>query len=127
MVKFRLPHRTSAPAETKCYRCGNHSRSSEKATRTRHNLTSKTLIEFDNVEFEEKSRRIRVDFTQKPHRKPNASFNPVCYGLVQRRRNSRREITGSVMFFLLRMAFWLGVVCVLLPSGTKSTSADANI
>ena len=31
------------------------------------------------------------------------------------------------MFFLLRMAFWLGVVCVLLPSGTKSTSPDANI
>jgi hypothetical protein len=31
------------------------------------------------------------------------------------------------MFFLLRTAFWLGVVCVLLPSGTKSTSADANI
>ncbi|HZP70877.1 MAG TPA: DUF5330 domain-containing protein [Pseudolabrys sp.] len=25
------------------------------------------------------------------------------------------------MFFLLRMAFWLCVVCVLLPSGTKST------
>jgi len=31
------------------------------------------------------------------------------------------------MFFLLRMAFWLGVVCVLLPSGTKSTSPDAHI
>ena len=31
------------------------------------------------------------------------------------------------MFFLLRMAFWLGVVCVLLPSGTKSTSPDTNI
>ncbi len=31
------------------------------------------------------------------------------------------------MFFLLRMAFWLGVVCVLLPSGTKSTSPDAKI
>jgi len=32
------------------------------------------------------------------------------------------------MFFLLRMAFWLGVVCVLLPSGgTKSTSPDAQI
>ncbi|HXD46614.1 MAG TPA: DUF5330 domain-containing protein [Pseudolabrys sp.] len=28
---------------------------------------------------------------------------------------------GGVMFFLLRMAFWLGVVCLLLPaSGTKS-------
>ena len=32
------------------------------------------------------------------------------------------------MFFLLRMAFWLTVVCVLLPSsGTKSTSPDAQI
>jgi hypothetical protein len=32
------------------------------------------------------------------------------------------------MFFLLRMAFWLGVVCVLLPgSGTKPTSADAQV
>ena len=31
------------------------------------------------------------------------------------------------MFFLLRMAFWLCVVCVLLPSGTKSTSPDAQI
>jgi hypothetical protein len=31
------------------------------------------------------------------------------------------------MFFLLRMAFWLGVVCVLLPGGTKSTSPDAQI
>jgi Family of unknown function (DUF5330) len=32
------------------------------------------------------------------------------------------------MFFLLRMAFWLGVVCVLLPSGgTKSTSPDAQV
>jgi hypothetical protein len=31
------------------------------------------------------------------------------------------------MFFLLRMAFWLGVVCVLLPGGTKSSSSDAQI
>ncbi len=32
------------------------------------------------------------------------------------------------MFFLLRMAFWLTVVCVLLPSGgTQSTSSDAQI
>lgn len=31
------------------------------------------------------------------------------------------------MFFLLRMAFWLGVVCVLLPGGTKSLSPDAQI
>ena len=31
------------------------------------------------------------------------------------------------MFFLLRMAFWLGVVCVLLPGGTKLSSPDAQI
>ena len=37
-------------------------------------------------------------------------------------------VTGGVMFFLLRMAFWLGVVCLLLPStGTKSTSPDAQV
>ena len=29
------------------------------------------------------------------------------------------------MFFLLRMAFWLGLVCVLLPGGGKAP--DANI
>jgi hypothetical protein len=35
---------------------------------------------------------------------------------------------GRVMFFLLRMGFWLTVVCVLLPgSGTKTTSPDAQI
>ena len=31
------------------------------------------------------------------------------------------------MFFLLRMAFWLCVVCVLLPSGTKTAAPEANI
>ncbi len=31
------------------------------------------------------------------------------------------------MFFLLRMAFWLGVVCVLLPSGTQSNGPGAPI
>jgi hypothetical protein len=31
------------------------------------------------------------------------------------------------MFFLLRMAFWLGVVCVLLPSGMKQASSDSQI
>lgn len=32
------------------------------------------------------------------------------------------------MFFLLRMAFWLGLVCVLLPgNGSKSPPMDAQI
>ena len=34
---------------------------------------------------------------------------------------------GRVMFFLLRMAFWLGVVCVLLPNGNTAPSPQANI
>jgi hypothetical protein len=32
-----------------------------------------------------------------------------------------------VMFFLLRMAFWLGVVCVLLPSGSKTTAPSEQV
>lgn len=31
------------------------------------------------------------------------------------------------MFFLLRMIFWLGVVCVLLPSSPKIETPEANI
>jgi hypothetical protein len=31
------------------------------------------------------------------------------------------------MFFLFRMAFWLGVVCVLLPGGTRTEAPEANI
>lgn len=34
--------------------------------------------------------------------------------------------TGRVMFFLLRMAFWLGVVCLLLPTG-GSPSPEAQV
>lgn len=30
------------------------------------------------------------------------------------------------MFFLLRMAFWLGVVCVLLPGGTSQPDAQID-
>jgi hypothetical protein len=31
------------------------------------------------------------------------------------------------MFFLLRIVFWLGVVCVLLPSGGSKTGSEAQI
>lgn len=33
---------------------------------------------------------------------------------------------GRIMFFLLRVAFWFGVVCVLLPSG-GATTHEANL
>ena len=31
------------------------------------------------------------------------------------------------MFFLLRMAFWLGLVLILLPSGSSERAAPANV
>lgn len=34
--------------------------------------------------------------------------------------------TGRVMFFLLRLAFWLGVVCLLLPSGGSNSTPPAT-
>lgn len=69
-----------------------------------------------------------VDFEQKAPGISNNSFNHLCYVLVQRRCIGRRgEVTGRVMFFLLRMAFWLCVVCLLLPGGTKSTPPDSQI
>jgi hypothetical protein len=43
---------------------------------------SKILIEFDNVEIDENSYRIRVDFVQKHRVNANDSFKPVWYGLV---------------------------------------------
>lgn len=36
-------------------------------------------------------------------------------------------IMGRIMFFLLRMAFWLTVVCVLLPSGSNNASPNSRI
>ena len=30
------------------------------------------------------------------------------------------------MFFLLRMAFWIGLVCVLLPGGTEKPAANID-
>jgi hypothetical protein len=50
----------------------------------------KILVEFDSVKFDENSRRIRVDFSQKHRFKANGSFKPLCYRLIQRREDSRR-------------------------------------
>jgi hypothetical protein len=78
MVKFRLPRRAIAPTEAACYRCGNHARSDEAAHCTHNAWTFRILIEFDSVKFDQNSRRIRVDFGQKPRFIANDSFKPVC-------------------------------------------------
>jgi hypothetical protein len=48
------------------------------------------LIKADFVHFYENYRHIRIDFAQKRRFIANDSFNPVWYGLVQRRWESRR-------------------------------------
>ena len=90
MVKFRLPRHDIARAEAACYRCANHARLAEGAYCTHYASMFKILVEPDSVKFDRNSRRIRVDFGQKPRFIANDSFKPVCYGLVQRRRNNRR-------------------------------------
>jgi hypothetical protein len=50
---------------------------------------------------------------------PGASLQPDC----ETNRNGVSDRTGCKMFFLLRMAFWLGLVLVLLPTD-KSPDAD---
>jgi len=78
MVKFLLPRRVVAPAQTKCYRCGNHTRMAESARSLGRAALCKILVKFDSVEFDENSRRIRIDITQKPRFNSNDSFKPVC-------------------------------------------------
>jgi hypothetical protein len=78
MVKFRLPRRDGARADGTCYRCGNHARPAEAAHDTYYAATFKILFESDSVKFDKNSRRIRVDFGQKPRFIANDSFKPVC-------------------------------------------------
>src|SRR3974390_775062 len=53
---------------------------------------------------------------------PSSLSAMVCSKAAEHRRGRRVE----VMFFLLRMAFWLGVVCVLLSGVLQSSSPHAN-
>jgi len=82
MVKFLLPCGARTRAGAKYYRGGNHARSAKGAGVMRRAPLLKILVEFDSVEFDKNSRRIRVDFAQKPRGNPNNSFKPICYGLV---------------------------------------------
>src|SRR3979411_1331499 len=53
------------------------------------------------------------------------SQQPPC-GAFRRRRKEVNRDTGAVMFFLLRVAFWLTIVLALLPSGGAQQSAEAS-
>lgn len=121
MVKFLLPLQACIMLARNSYRRANHGSA-------RASVPACCPAECDCLKFEENSHRIRLDFTQKAPGRANGGFKPICYGLVQRRRKGRWGIAGRIMFFLLRMTFWLGVVCVLLSTGSRQpTSPDAQI
>ena len=61
-----------------CYRIGNHVTRGESATTKARALARKLLDKFKPVKFDEKSRRIRVDFAQNFRFIANDSFNAVC-------------------------------------------------
>jgi hypothetical protein len=73
--------------------------------------------------------RLRADVESNMAGKSNAFFKRICYtGCGEQERkgtkgDGEKEIKGRIMFFLLRTAFWLGVVLVLLPTFAGSESA----
>src|SRR3954469_17618560 len=58
---------------------------------------------------------------------PAAKSQQPPYGAFGRRRTELNRDTGAVMFFLLRVAFWLTIVLALLPSGGAQQSAQAKV
>ena len=61
-----------------CYLAGNHVICANGEALSAPALAPKILGKFDPVKFDEKSRRIRVDFAQNPRFIANDSFNAVC-------------------------------------------------
>ena len=72
----------------------------------------------------ENSRRDLLDYEQKRSDLANAAFKTGCYLDTSDGGACRRD--GGSMFFLLRMAFWLGLVLMLLPSGDGARRASPH-
>jgi hypothetical protein len=68
------------------------------------------------VQIAENLRRNLLDYEQNRSDLANAAFKPGCYRVASD-GGACRKGCGISMIFLLRMAFWLGLVLVLLPSG----------
>src|SRR5215472_10684043 len=72
--------------------------------------------------------RIRFEFAQNPLGLANRGFKAVHYigarTWPERERPRRR---GSGMRFLLRMAFWLTIVCILLPRAQSEPASKVQV
>jgi hypothetical protein len=78
MVKFLLPRHAARRVKGKSYRRGNHARCAKEPGCADRAPMLKILVEFDSLEFDENSRRIRVDFVQKSRFNANERFKPLC-------------------------------------------------
>jgi Family of unknown function (DUF5330) len=78
------------------------------------------------VEFSESSQRIRIECAQKPERGLQGCLLLVCHAAKQEQPRTAQGLRDRLMFFLLRMAFWLTVVLALLPTGSTQPQASAS-
>lgn len=82
MVKFVLPRRAADAKKSKVTTAVTMRGAPTMPAWADRAPMFKILIEFNIVEFDENSHRIRVDFIQKHRVNTNDSFKPLCYGLV---------------------------------------------
>jgi hypothetical protein len=80
-----------------------------------------------SIEFSKNSQRIRFECAQKRERGVQACLLLVCHAAKSKQpRGATQTIRDRLMFFLLRMAFWLTIVLALLPTGSSQPLAHAN-
>jgi len=63
----------------------------------------------------------------KKHQTQPTALSMLAARLTERRPIEPRGKQGWVMFFLLRMTFWLGVVLVLLPIGSPQPVPESKV
>ena len=88
-----------------------------------HRSFAQILGKFYFLDLSENLRRILFDYEAKMSRPRQHGFQGCLIGCARRRQSAAGD--AGLMFFLLRMAFWLGVVLVLLPSVTAQQARRA--
>jgi hypothetical protein len=136
MVNGRFPSRRSpgpnaeTPATAARLACGQSAgRIFEHRTRA---AFAQILRKLQFLEFSESSRQILIDYETSCICAANPAFNAGSYtmrtpeGKKKCEGQTSRAGKGRVMFFLLRVAFWLCVVLILLPTGKSQEASKAS-
>jgi hypothetical protein len=69
--------------------------------------------------------KTRDGFAANTRKIANVAFKSVCYRRTVRQRRSAAERPGRAMKFLIKLAFWLTIVILLLPSNRDQQGASA--